>query len=211
LDLIVQNYHTGSVTLNAYICDLLSQWFFDSINKPLTILDFGCGDGLLTHFIQQAFFNALITGIDSDQKQIFQNQQEYPSLPFVVNKNSFLPFNDTTFDLIYAVNVFHHIPINNHKRILDELLRILKPHGSLIVFETNPYNLQAREFFKKEHVRNVHMINTRYWKKLLQNFQGNLKILYLYPNFLKLQNYLNKIPFGSLYALSINKKVKNIY
>jgi ubiquinone/menaquinone biosynthesis C-methylase UbiE len=125
---------------NAYLCDTLSEWFFHLINQPISILDFGCGDGLLTNFMHRAFFNARIIGIDNNATTVQENQKRYPSISFVTNSNSILPFKDSSFDLIYTINVLHHIQPHDLKQTVNELLRVLKPASTLIIVEFNPYN-----------------------------------------------------------------------
>lgn len=190
---------------NAYLCDKISQWFFHHIDQPISILDFGCGKALLTYFIQRAFFKASITAVDKKTTLIQKNQKKYPNITFMSSKNTIFPFDDCTFDLIYTSNVMHHIRPPDHKKMINELMRIVKPMGSLIIIEFNPYNLQTRKIFRKEHDSNTHMVSAGYFKNLLKRDNYTMTVSYLYPNSLSMDTYCNKIPFGPLYALHIIK------
>lgn len=55
-----------------------------------------------------------------------------------------LPFADDSFDVVFAACVFHHIPANEHVRVLSALRRVLRPTGRLFVFEHNPLNPLTR-------------------------------------------------------------------
>lgn len=55
-----------------------------------------------------------------------------------------LPFADDSFDVVFAACVFHHIPANDHVRVLTALRRALRPAGRLFIFEHNPLNPVTR-------------------------------------------------------------------
>lgn len=195
---------------NAYLNDLLARWFFPYIDQPLEILDFGCGQGLLTHFMQRSFFKARVRGIDSNDGQIQENQKEYPDLTFIHYEGIYLPFEDATFDLIYMVNVMHHIACDERKQTIHGLKRILKPNGVLIIFEFNPLNWFAVQKFKKDHEASIGMIYARSLQKLLNQSSLATKVTYLYPRLSEgrlcaLEPYFGYVPWGPLYVLTCNK------
>jgi ubiquinone/menaquinone biosynthesis C-methylase UbiE len=200
--------HDESTPYNAYLCDTLSRQFFYLINQPISILDFGCGTGLLTFFMQRSFFNATTIGVDTNNLLVQENQKNYPNLRFMSLDDNSLPFENATFDLIYSVNVLHHIPQKDHKQTIRNLVRTLKPSGAMLIFEFNPYNLYMRSVFKQEHTKDFSMIKPHYWSNLLKGESLNIKTTYLYPNFTKTEPYLSKIPFGSLYSVSITNKAE---
>ena len=203
-----------SIEFNAYLTDTINRWFFSLINQPIIILDFGCGNGLMTHFIQESFHTAQVTGVDIDSLQVLKNQKEYPKIIFTTINKDILPFADNSFDLIYSTLVMHHIPKQEHAKTFNELLRMLKPNGSLIIFELNPYNWQTKKTFTKEHTADSTMIKPGYLKTTFKNNSCTVKISYLYPKIscsilASLEPSLIHFPFGSLYAVEIKKIQKN--
>lgn len=191
----------------AYINDTLSRWFFNEINKKITILDFGCGDAFLTNYIQKSFQNAHVVGFDVDLAQLKKNEEEYPEISFIHSLNDTLPLEDSSVDILYSVNVFHHIVYQERDRYARELLRVLKPSGALVIFETNPYNWWARKIFHEEHPKNMAMINVSLLRSHFDDAHYTVKSFYLYPNFSHtIEHYLYYFPFGSLYAVIIKKK-----
>ena len=110
------------------------------------------------------------------------------------------------FDVIYAAGVFHHIPFNEHKEYLDELHRILKPNGLLILFELNPWNPGTSYIFHTHPMeKNAKMLTPHYAKRLTNSYGHKDTIFYcFFPHALKalrpLEKYLTNIPLGGLYG-----------
>jgi SAM-dependent methyltransferase len=59
-----------------------------------------------------------------------------------------LPFADASFDVVTAMCVVHHVPVSQWKRFAEELHRVLKPGGVVVIFEHNPLNPVVRYLFK---------------------------------------------------------------
>ena len=47
---------------------------------------------------------------------------------------------DNSYHLVFAINVFHHIPIKNRMQLLMEMRRVLQPDGILALLEHNPWH-----------------------------------------------------------------------
>jgi len=60
-----------------------------------------------------------------------------------------LPFPDSTFDKIYSISVIEHIPKDGDEKAVEELARVLKPGGILVL--TVPFsNIYWEEYVRKE-------------------------------------------------------------
>ncbi len=195
-----------------YKAQKLAEWlpeFFKG--TPQSILDFGCGDGLMTHFVKQQFAHASVHGVDPSQESIKIAQEQYPNLTFLVSGDTLSFYSNAQFDVIYAAGVFHHIPFELHEHFMQELNRILKPQGVLIVFELNPLNPGTRYIFKNAPMdANATMLTPWYTNKLLQPYgKPKLKFYGFFPHFLKglrcTERFLTKLPLGGLYASLLKK------
>jgi 2-polyprenyl-6-hydroxyphenyl methylase/3-demethylubiquinone-9 3-methyltransferase len=52
-----------------------------------------------------------------------------------------LPWPDGTFDFVYSINVVHHVtPLDKRRRVLGEIVRVLKPGGFFFLHEINVEN-----------------------------------------------------------------------
>jgi ubiquinone/menaquinone biosynthesis C-methylase UbiE len=129
----------------------LAQWFPELVDKSISILDFGCGDGMMTHFVSETFKNAHVFGVDPSPKSVEIAQVKYPNITFGVNADTHtkIEFNDEKFDLVVAAGAFHHIPYHMHEGYLNELMRILKKDGILVLFELNPLNPGTQLMFHR--------------------------------------------------------------
>jgi SAM-dependent methyltransferase len=108
-----------------------------SLNEFRAILDFGCGPGrVIRQFyrLHNLIPNARICGADINpdsidwcrRKLVFAEFEQSDALPP-------LPYRDEKFDFIYAHSVFTHLALPQQQFWIDELSRILKPGGHLLI------------------------------------------------------------------------------
>jgi ubiquinone/menaquinone biosynthesis C-methylase UbiE len=124
------------------------------------ILDFGAGIGNSVPYVHKHFARAELTCLDLSQRSLevaekrFSNQARY-----VRFDGAKIPFPPNHFDVAYAMCVFHHISHADHVALLQELHRVIKPGGSLFVFEHNPFNpLTVRVVNTCPFDENAHLI-----------------------------------------------------
>lgn len=106
-----------------------------------SVLDFGAGVGASVPYFRRYFPRARLTCLDVSRKSLALGASQHPSeADFVHFDGTRIPFPDGHFDLAFLACVLHHIPHGEHVGILRELHRVLRPSGTLVVFEHNPYN-----------------------------------------------------------------------
>jgi SAM-dependent methyltransferase len=98
------------------------------------ILDFGCGCGRVISSLSK-LTGAQIFGTDIDAEAIEWCNKSLSSVgKFSVNdKLPPLPFDDNTFDLVYSISIFTHLPEYMQFAWLGEINRVLKPSGYAIL------------------------------------------------------------------------------
>ena len=96
------------------------------------ILDFGCGCGrVLRHW---ADLSADVHGCDYNPVLIEWCRRQLPFAQFETNDlEPPLPYATDSFDLIYALSVFTHLPEPLHSAWVAELARVLRPNGHLVI------------------------------------------------------------------------------
>src|SRR5690349_18413461 len=105
------------------------------------ILDFGSGNGGSVPYVHKYFPGARLTCVDVSQRSLEIARQRFPSFAQYVHfDGTHIPFPAEYFDIAYTTCVFHHIDHAEHVALLGELNRVLRPGGTLFVFEHNPYN-----------------------------------------------------------------------
>jgi len=86
--------------------------------KKIVILDFGCGSMEISKKLQKYSFVKKIVGTDTFDFKFKTKKMKY------VQSNKFFKTKNNKFDLIIAVDVLHHIGIDNAHKILKKLSKI---------------------------------------------------------------------------------------
>jgi ubiquinone/menaquinone biosynthesis C-methylase UbiE len=118
-----------------------------------SILDVGCGNGRnLKWFYQNDF---LIEGIDADVQRIAQAKEGYPKHAenFSVGKIEALPYAANSFDHLLCCAVLHFAQNETHfKAVILEMLRVLKPSGTLLIRMASTIGLDGKTPFVQDGV-----------------------------------------------------------
>jgi len=111
-------------------------------------LDAGCGRGLYTRILLERANK--VTALDYSENSINALKRRLghlPQLSLHVGSADNLPFNSEQFDLVLHCEVLEHI--ENDKKVLTEIFRVLQPGGKLIISVPVP----PAPFYDSEHVR----------------------------------------------------------
>lgn len=96
------------------------------------ILDLGCGNGRLFELFKG--MNIKYAGADVSENLLAAAGRKFPAAEFRLTDFLNLPFPDGSFNKVYCLSVFHHIPSKDFRlRFLTEIKRVLKPDGVLIL------------------------------------------------------------------------------
>jgi 2-polyprenyl-3-methyl-5-hydroxy-6-metoxy-1,4-benzoquinol methylase len=95
---------------------------------PRSILDVGCGEGVLTAEWAERLGDGRIVGIDLDDPELRAEweRRARPNLEFRVEEASSLSFADGEFDLACAIEVLEHVP--EPEATLAEMARVASRH-----------------------------------------------------------------------------------
>jgi SAM-dependent methyltransferase len=108
--------------------------------RGLKVLDVGCGNGYVLS--QYARNGAEVTGVDLTATAIDLSRKRFAlgglRGTFVEIDGEHLPFPDDQFDIVCSMGVLHHI--SNPQTTVDEIYRVLKPDGRLIVMLYHRYS-----------------------------------------------------------------------
>lgn len=115
--------------------------------KGLDVLDLGAGSGRLSSFIALEANSLVCTDISESMLEILENKLNNNSLSrnwtTVVADHRKLPINNSSIDLIvsgwsisYLTNTDNIDWKENLELIVSELMRVLKPAGTIIILET---------------------------------------------------------------------------
>ena len=110
---------------------------------PVRVLDFGCGTGALLRLLQAAAPELATCGCDASSGMLEQARRgdwREPRPDLRQCTGSLVPYAAEQFDTVVACCVFHHSRQAYRGAFLSDLVRVLRPGGSLYVFEHNPMN-----------------------------------------------------------------------
>ena len=105
----------------------------DYLNDNSLILDFGCGNMYTARKILEFKPGCKIVGLDIVADQNLDLSDSNERLSFVESGDQRCPFDDNSFDHVLALACLHHTEYP--EKYVEELKRIVKPGGSIIIAE----------------------------------------------------------------------------
>lgn len=112
------------------------------------VLDVGCGRGLATIEAARRVGFGHIVGLDLWRSRDLSGNSPKAAranaraagvaarVSLVTGEATRLPFDDVTFDVVVSTSTFHNIsPSSARRRAIEEALRVLRPGGTLLIFD----------------------------------------------------------------------------
>jgi len=95
---------------------------------PASVLDVGCGEGVLTHQWATQLGDKRIVGIDLDDEKLKAEwaTRQRPNLEYRTMLAENMPFADGEFDMACAIEVLEHVPDPEHT--VAEMARVARRH-----------------------------------------------------------------------------------
>jgi ubiquinone/menaquinone biosynthesis C-methylase UbiE len=123
-------------------------------------LDVGAGIGASVPYFRTHFPRAHLICIDVSMRSLRIGIERCAGNgSFVAFDGRRLPFDDAAFDCVFANCVFHHIAPADQRALLQDLRRVLKRDGHVVIYEHNPLNpLTLRAVNACEFDRNARLI-----------------------------------------------------
>jgi MPBQ/MSBQ methyltransferase len=136
----------------------MAQWGgLDQLPPGTTLLDVGCGIGGSSRILARDYGFA-VTGVTISPQQVQRAQELTPeglNAQFFVDDAMALSFPDESFDVVWSVEAGPHMP--DKAVFARELLRVLKPGGTLVVADWNQRDdrQQPLNFWEKPVMRQL--------------------------------------------------------
>ena len=114
----------------AYFDTIVDHW------QGLRVLDLGCGGGLTTACLAQR--GAMVVGVDLSRASLYvaschTRSHDHLESVFACGRAEFLPFADTSFDIVWCTDVLEHL--SDLPTAIAQIARVLKPEG-LLLYDT---------------------------------------------------------------------------
>ena len=116
------------------------------------VLDFGCGSLTLSIMAAQSHPTAEFHGVDIDEKILSIANKKLAGTGLTIQTKRYdggrLPYPDNYFDKVMSSLVFHHLTLRQKYGAMEEILRVLKPSGTLHIADfAKPANILQRTGF----------------------------------------------------------------
>ncbi len=114
------------------------------LGDEMSVLDVGCGTGLLTEEIAKRHESCTVEGIDASKPMIRVaiRKRSRANCTYKQALAEELPYPDNSFDIVTSALFFHHVDRALKRRCLDEIYRTLKPSGRLVIADMDkPYSI----------------------------------------------------------------------
>ena len=178
------------------------------------ILEVGCGEGANIYNLYSG--EKKFVGVDIDCGKLGVAAPLFKKSTFVCADALNLPFRDNSFDLVFCRDVLHHV--SDRKIMVDEMLRVCRLKGKIVVIEANGNNLfwnifgtllrtergvkkntipEFKRFFLSKYAGGlseitINLFNTPMFLRLLTHYKYGLKNLGNNKCFLYVSNILDR-------------------
>ena len=109
--------------------------YVQRVPKAWTVLDAGCGEGVLTEQLRKEGYNI----VDLDLN--------YTSDIVVQGSITQMPFPDKHFNLVFCLDTIEHLYYSDQEKALAEINRVLKPDSILVISIPNLAHLLCHLYF----------------------------------------------------------------
>lgn len=118
------------------------------------VLDVACGPGLVA--IEFAKKSNHVTGIDITEKMIEeahkkQKNEKITNVTWEIGDVTSLPYSDNSFSIVVTRYSFHHFM--EPEIVLNEMIRVCKPNGKIMVIDVTVPKEKNEKFNKMEKLR----------------------------------------------------------
>ncbi|AFZ37689.1 2-methyl-6-solanesyl-1,4-benzoquinol methyltransferase [Stanieria cyanosphaera PCC 7437] len=120
-----------------FVHEMVKWGGLDRLPRGTTLLDVGCGIGGSSRILAQDY-GFSVTGVTISPQQVKRAQELTPEgvdANFFVDDAMQLSFPDASFDVVWSVEAGPHMP--DKAVFAQELMRVLKPGGILVVADWN--------------------------------------------------------------------------
>jgi len=179
------------------------------------ILDFGSGIGNSIAYFRKHFDGGELFCADPSRRSLAIAAERFPGLERYVGiaEGARLDLPDGYFDLCFSACVFHHIAHEQHRFWLEELRRVTRPGGMLVIFEHNPLNpLTVHAVNACPFDANARLLTARKLAAAMRlagweppKCEYRIFFPRLLASLRPLERCLKKVPLGAQYSLSARR------
>jgi SAM-dependent methyltransferase len=125
---------------------IILKWLSDLRDKQ--VLELGCGAGEASVYLAKAGARVTATDLSAGMLSVVNKLADKYNVEIETKQCSAenLPFNDSTFDIVYAANVLHHVDLET---TINEVRRVLKKGGIFVSWDPLLHNPMIKLYRKR--------------------------------------------------------------
>lgn len=143
----LENSHWWYKSLHKLVINTLKRIPPDN-NSSIILLDAGCGTGGFLNALQKMHPLWTLIGADLSPLALIHCQHG-KNMHFLQASVEHIPLDNESVDIVISLDVLYHMNVNDDEKSLEEMYRVTKRGGHLIL------NLPAFEFLRGNHDRIV--------------------------------------------------------
>ncbi|MEK7188360.1 MAG: class I SAM-dependent methyltransferase [Patescibacteria group bacterium] len=179
----------GRSRISAQIKRTLQKYVRD--RKEAVCLDVGCSSGKITYELSGLFKRTVGIDLDKEALKIARKRFKRKNLEFKLINAENISFNDCTFEVVILNQVYEFV--DNPKKLVAEVYRVLKPGGICFVGARNKLSLIEGQ----TGIPLIHFLSHEFVVKLLKYF-GKSYYPPKYLNYRELKNLFKQFKIFDL-------------
>ena len=103
------------------------------------LLDIGCGTGAFLREVKRNYPRLAVTGLDLSAPYLSvagRRLADWSRVELVEDAAEAMPFGEAEFDVVSVIYLLHELPPRTRRTVIDEVRRVLKPGGTLILVDS---------------------------------------------------------------------------
>ncbi len=169
---MVPEFHKDKLIYSEHVTRYLA---VKPIVNSKTVLDIASGSGYGTKILAESA--KFVYGIDVNEVAVNYSRKNYASknTKYLVGNAETIPLEDNTVDVVVTFETIEHI--KNYRKFLDEISRVLKPDGLLIISTPNDVEFAEGNHFHLHEFKYDELVALlrKYYKNIDSYFQSTWK------------------------------------
>lgn len=181
---VVERIVVGKVEYDVFMEHISRYLFASKYVQNKKVLDIACGTGYGTKVLSKVAKEVYGVDIFSEAIEYAVNSYNSQNIYFITGDCEYIPFSSGTFDVVISFETIEHL--NNPKKFLKEINRILKKDGLFLV------STPDKTFSQVEGPYHVKEFTREEFLSILNRTKFGIKSVYGQQFFQKTQNKDNK-------------------
>lgn len=189
-----EQFYNSSLANLKYPNEAVIRFIKGNFKVNSNILDLGCGSGRHVLFLAEEGYS--VSGIDFSSTAISNVrtalQQNSLQAELITGSIVSLPFESETFDGVISFAVMYYFVVEDIKKIIAEIYRVLKPNGKAFIVVRGTEDMRYGK--GQEVERNTYKLSTNFSNEegMLMHFFERNELLTLFSSFSNIEIGFNR-------------------